>query len=306
MRIIITGATGFIGRALCEHMAKRGHEVIALTRSLAKAQGLLGEPVKSVKWDGRSAQGWVSLADGAGAIVNLAGENIGSRRWTQATKRAILQSRLNVGRAVVEAVELSTAKPKVIVQASGVGYYGPHGDEILDESSPCGEGFLSDVAHQWEASTKPVEAMDVRRIIIRTGGVLEREGGMLPRLLLPFRLFIGGPLGGGRAWFSWIHRDDEVAAIRFLIENEDVRGVFNLTAPEPLTIRDFCRLLGHVTRRPSWLPVPGFVLRLLFGEMADALLLSGQRVLPKRLQEAGFEFKYPTAETALRAILVAH
>ena len=306
MRIIITGATGFIGRALCKHMVEHGYEVIALTRNLPKAQVLLGEQVKSVKWDGQSAQGWASLADGAGAIVNLAGENIGSRRWTQARKRAILQSRLNAGRAVAEAVELSTVKPKVVAQASGIGYYGPHGNEVLDEASPCGEDFLSDVACQWEDSTKPVETIDVRRVVIRTGGVLEREGGMLPRLLLPFRLFVGGPLGGGRAWFSWIHRDDEVAAIRFLIEKEDAQGVFNLTAPEPLIMRDFCRLLGQVTRRPSWLPVPGFILRLLLGEMAEALLLSGQRVLPKRLQESGFEFKYPTAETALRAILASH
>ena len=306
MRIIITGATGFIGRALCRHMVEHGYEVIALTRNLPKAQGLLGEQVKSVKWDGQSAQGWASLADGAGAIVNLAGENIGSRRWTQAGKRAILQSRLNAGRAVVEAVALSTVKPKVVVQASGIGYYGPHGNEALNEASPCGEDFLSDVACQWENSTKPVETIGVRRVVIRTGGVLEREGGMLPRLLLPFHLFVGGSLGGGRTWFSWIHRDDEVAAIRFLIEKEDAQGVFNLTAPEPLIMRDFYHLLGHTIRRPSWLSVPGFILRLLLGEMAEALLLSGQRVLPKRLQESGFEFKYPTAETALRAILASH
>jgi uncharacterized protein (TIGR01777 family) len=194
----------------------------------------------------------------------------------------------------------------VVVQASGVGYYGPHGDEVLDESSPGGKDFLSDVAYQWEASTKPVEAMGVRRVIIRTGGVLGREGGMLPRLLLPFRLFVGGPLGSSKTWFSWIHRDDELAAIRFLIEKEAAHGIFNLTAPEPLTMHDFCRLLGNITRRPSWLPMPGFVLRLLFGEMAEALLLSGQRVLPKRLEESGFGFKYPTAEAALDAILASH
>ena len=306
MQVIITGATGFIGRALCKHMVEHGYEVIALTRSLSKAQALLGKQVKSVKWDGQSAQGWASLADGAGAIVNLAGGNIGSRRWTQARKRSILQSRLNAGRAVVEAVELSTLKPKVVVQASGVGYYGSHGNEVLDELSPCEEDFLSEVARQWEDSTKPVKAMGVRRVVIRTGGVLEKDGGMLPRLLLPFRFFVGGPLGSGRVWFSWIHRDDEVAAIRFLIEKEDAQGIFNLTAPEPLIMRDFYHLLGHTMRRPSWLPMPEFILRLLLGEMAEALLLSGQRVLPKRLQEAGFEFKYPTAGAALRAILVSH
>ena len=220
-------------------------------------------------------------------------------------KRAILQSRLDAGRAVVEAVKLAGVKPEVVVQASGVGYYGPHGDEVLDESWPSGADFLSDVARQWEASTKAVAAMGVRQVVIRTGAVLERSGGMLPRLLLPFRLFVGGPPGSGRTWLSWIHRDDEVAAIRFLVENDGAHGIFNLTAPEPLTMRDFCRLLGQVIGRPSWLPVSASVLRLLFGEMAEELLLSGQRVLPRRLLEAGFQFKYPTAETALRAILVS-
>lgn len=221
-------------------------------------------------------------------------------------KHAILQSRLDAGRAIVQAVKVATIKPKVVIQASGVGYYGAHGDEPLDESSPPGDDFLSDVARQWEASTKAVEAMGVRHVVIRTGAVLERDGGVLPQLLLPFRLFIGGRLGSGQAWFSWIHREDEVEAIRFLIDNDDARGAFNLTAPEPLKMRDFCHLLGHLTGRPSWLPVPGFALRLLFGEMAEALLLSGQRALPRRLQQAGFHFEYPTAEAALKAILVSH
>lgn len=306
MRVVLTGATGFIGRALCAKLVEHGDEVIALTRSPTRAQGLLGDAVRSIKWDGCSARGWASLADGAGAIINLAGENISRRRWNRSVKHAILQSRLDAGRAIVQAVEVASVKPKVVIQASGVGYYGSRGDERVDESWPSGDDFLSDVACQWEASTKAVEEVGVRHAVIRTGAVLEKEGGVLPRLLLPFRLFLGWWPGGGQAWFSWIHRDDEVEAIRFLIGNDEACGVFNLTAPEPVKVRDFCRLLGHITGRPAWLPVPGFALRLLLGEMAEVLLLSGQRALPRRLQEAGFHFKYPTAATALKAILASH
>ena len=303
MRIVVTGATGFIGKALCQSLVQDGHEIVALTRSPAKANTVLGEQVTSFQWDGCRSGGWASLAEGAGAIVNLAGENIGGGRWTQAMTQAILQSRLNAGQAVVEAVENAETKPGVVIQASGVGCYGSHGDEVLDESAPYGDDFLSNVARQWETSTGAVETMGVRRVILRTGAVLERDGGMLPRMLLPFRLFVGGPLGDGRQWLSWIHREDEVQALRFLLDNENAQGVFNLTAPEPVTMRDFCHLLGKTMGRPSWLPMPGFVLRLLFGEMADALLLSGQRAIPRRLQEEGFEFKYPTTELALKAIM---
>ena len=303
MRVVITGATGFIGKALCQSLVRDSHEVVALTRSPAKANTVLGGQVTSVEWDGCSSEGWSSLAEGAGAIINLAGENIGGGRWTKSMKQAILSSRLDAGRAVVEAVEDAKTKPSVVIQASGVGCYGPHGDEVLDESAPYGSDFLSDIARQWEASSKAVETMGVRMVILRTGAVLERDGGMLPRMLLPFRLFAGGPLGNGQQWLSWIHRDDEVQAIRFLLENDEAQGAFNLTAPEPVTMHDFCRLLGKAMGRPSWLSMPGFALRLLFGEMADALLLSGQRVVPKRLQEEGFEFKYPTAELALKAIM---
>jgi uncharacterized protein (TIGR01777 family) len=302
MRVIITGATGFIGRALTKHLFKRGYEVIAVTRSQTKAQDLLGKQVQSVKCDGTSLQAWASMVDGARAIINLAGQNLGSWRWTTAVKRTILQSRLDAGRAIVEAIEMSHVKPQVVVQASGVGFYGPHGEELLDESSSSGNDFLAEVARQWETSTRSVETLGVRHVVIRTGGVLEKDGGILPRVLLPFRLLVG-PIGSNRVWLSWIHRDDEVPAIRFLIENQDLRGPFNLTAPEPLTLRAFYRLLAQVIGRPSWLPIPDFALRLLFGKMAQALLLSGQRVLPKRLQAAGFQFRYPTADTALSAIL---
>ena len=276
---------------------------MALSRNPKRGSESLRNQVKIVNWDAKTAEGWANLADGAYAIINLAGENIGSGRWTERKKRRILESRLNAGGAVVQAVEQAESKPKVVVQASGIGIYGNRDDEILDESSLPGSGFLVEVAKPWEESTRKVESVGVRHVIIRTGVVLGADGGFLSRVLLPFRLFMGGRLGSGHQWIPWIHLDDEVRAIVFLIEKENLRGVFNLTAPNPLTSKDFFRLLGRVMRRPSWLPVPGFALRLLLGEMAKELILSGQRAMPKRLLDSGYEFEYPDAESALREIL---
>ena len=301
MRVIITGATGFIGKALTKELVVADYEVIALSRDQKITP--FGEGVHIVEWDARNAGAWTAYVDGSYAIINLAGENISSRRWTQKRKKAILESRLDAGKAIAEAVKQVDRKPKVVIQASAIGYYGSHPDEVLDESSSPGLGFLSGVAQGWELSTKEVESYGVRHVIIRTGIVLGKEGGALPRLMQSFRFFVGGPLGSGKQWFSWIHLLDEARAIRFLMENENMRGVFNLTAPAPLVMKDFCRILGKNMHRPCWLKIPGFMLRLIMGEMAQALLLSGQRVLPKRLLEAGYEFLYPEAELALKQIL---
>lgn len=303
MRVIITGATGFIGKVLCQELTEAGYEVVALSRNLEAGAKILGEQIKVAQWDGKTAKGWENLCDCDYAIINLAGENISSGRWTDKRKKIILDSRLNAGKAVVEAVKIAEEKPKVVIQASGIGYYGSLADEIVDEDFPPGKGFMPEVAQQWELSTKPVELVGVRQIIIRTGIVLGKDGGAFPRLALPFRLFVGGRLGRGEQWFSWIHLKDEVRAIRFLMEKEDLSGVFNLAAPGALKEKDFAAILGKVMRRPSWFPVPGFLLRLLFGEMAEGALLTGQRVFPKRLLAAGFEFLYPEAESALRDIL---
>jgi uncharacterized protein (TIGR01777 family) len=302
-RVIVTGATGFIGKALCRHLLEAGYDVVGLSRNPDEGKQFLPGQVNFARWDAKSAEGWMDYADGAYAIVNLAGENIASGRWTKERKQRILQNRLDAGKAVVEAVEQAKIKPEVVIQASGIGYYGDTRDEIVDETSPPGSGFLVEVAKQWEKATEQVKSFGVRHIIIRTGVVLGKGEGFLSRVMTPFRLFVGGHMGKGKQWISWIHIDDEIRAIRFLMEMENLEGVFNLSAPNPLTSRDFFGILGKVMRRPAWLSVPGFVLRLFLGEMADELILSGQKAMPKRLLESGYEFTYVDAECALSQIL---
>lgn len=301
MRVIITGGSGLIGRALAAEFAHNKHDVIILSRQPERIIGLPAG-VHAERWDGRTAEGWYSLADSAGAIVNLAGENISSRRWTDERKHTILQSRLNAGQAVVEAVRMVTRKPRVVIQASGIGYYGPCGNEEVTEETPSGHDFLATLAVEWESSTTSVEALGVRRAVIRTGVVLSTEAGALPRMLLPFRFFVGGRLGSGQQWLPWIHIADEVSAIRFLIENEAASGPFNLTTPSPLTNAEFSRLLGQRLKRPALIPTPEFALRLLFGEMATAVL-DGQRAIPRRLLQLGFAFRFPDAASVLKNLL---
>jgi uncharacterized protein (TIGR01777 family) len=302
-RILITGATGFIGSGLARELAAGGYEVVALTRDPASARDRLPDDVVASAWDGRTAEGWGHLADGAFGIINLAGENLARGRWTPAKKDRILHSRTDSGAAVVEAVRAAVRKPGIVVQASAVGAYGGRGDEELDEGSEEGAGFLADVVKRWEASTREVESFGVRRAVIRSGLVLGKAGGLWPRLLTPFRFFAGGPLGDGEQWFSWISLEDEVRAVRFLVEHEELGGTFNLTAPQPLRQRDFCRLLGKALKRPCWLTIPAFALRILFGEKAKETLLAGQRAVPRRLVASGFEFHHPDAATAVAAIL---
>lgn len=307
MRVVITGGTGLIGHALSASLASDGHKVIVLSRSPERATNL-PDGVRVERWDARTADGWVQLADGADAIVNLAGANLAGggflpSRWTDERKRVIRDSRVYAGQAVVEAVSQADQKPGVIIQASGIGYYGFRGDEWLAEDAAPGDDFLARLASDdWEPSTAPVEEMGVRRAIIRTAAVLDRDEGALPSAMLPFRLFVGGPIGSGKQWLSWIHLADEVAAIRFLIENAEARGPFNLSAPNPLTNADFGRVLGRVMGRPYYFPTPAFALKLAFGELSS-VLLEGQRVLPQRLLDMGFTFRFPDAEDALRDLL---
>lgn len=301
MRVVITGGTGLIGGALARDLAAAGHDVVILTRDPARS-GELPAGMRAVQWDARTAEGWAALLDGDTGVVNLAGEGIGTGRWTAAKKRRIRESRVEAGRAVLAAIRQAAEKPRVLLQGSAVGYYGRSGDAIATESHPPGEDFLAQVCVDWEASTAEVETLGVRRAVLRSGVVLSKEGGALPRMALPFRLMAGGPLGNGRQWLPWIHIADEVGAIRFLLERDDARGPFNLTAPRPLTNRHFSRVLGKALHRPSLMPAPGFALRLVLGEMAD-MLLYGQRAVPHRLLEHGYVFRHPEALGALRDLL---
>lgn len=306
MRIIITGGSGLIGSQLSQTLATDGHEVIVLSRSPQKYTFPPG--VTGVTWDGQTAVGWGHLAEGAGAIVNLAGESIGGQgfpppRWTAARKQRILQSRVDAGNAVTAAVEMAAHKPGVVIQASGIDYYGNiTSDTEITEAAPKGEGFLSDVAEVWEASTAAVEAMGVRRVTARSGVVLSLEGGALPQTMLPYKFFIGGPLGSGDQWWPWIHIADEVRALCFLINDQAAAGTFNLCAPHPLQQKQFGKVLGHVMGRPSFVPAPAFALKLMLGDMA-AIVLHGRRALPSQLLALGFSFKYPEAREALLDLL---
>jgi uncharacterized protein (TIGR01777 family) len=307
MRVIIPGGSGLIGRELAASLVADGHEVIVLSRSPERKQHLLPKGVSIVGWDGESADGWGHLADGADAVVNLAGQSLdgGSffpKRWTPARKQMYLESRVKPGQAIVEAIRAAAKKPGVLIQASASGYYDTADEGVLTEDSPSGDSWQAGLCQVWEDTTAEVESMGLRRAIVRTGIVLSTAGGAFPRLLLPFRLFAGGPMGNGRQWMPWIHHEDEVRAIRFLIERDDASGPFNLCTPHPVRNVDFARVLGRVTRRPSFVPVPGIAVRVAFGEVAG-LVLEGWQMLPEQLQAHGFRFSYPELEPALRELL---
>jgi uncharacterized protein (TIGR01777 family) len=302
-RVVIAGATGFIGRALVRELAGSGYQIVALTRHAAASRTRVPDGALPVEWDGRTAAGWGRHVDGALAVVNLTGDSLAKGRWTRAKKERILASRILPGEALVEAVEEASARPRVFVQGSAVGFYGDPGETEIDEDSPAGTGFLAGVVRAWEDSTRKVEALGVRRVVIRSGLVLGRDGGVWPSLVRPFRFFVGGPIGTGRQWFSWISLDDEVRAIRFLIEREGLAGAFDLTAPQPVRQRELCRTVGRVLRRPCWAPVPAVLLKVLFGAKAGETLLVSQRVLPRRLAAAGFAFRHPSAAEAVAALV---
>ncbi len=302
MRVLISGGTGLIGRALTRALVGRGDEVVILSRSPQRHAAHLPQGVQLLAWDGRTPTGWGEIVNTVDAVVNLAGANIAEGRWTAARKRVIRESRLHAGHALVEAIRNATSKPHVLIQASAVGYYGPRGDEIVTEDTPPGSDFLAQLAVEWEASTREVETWGIRRPIIRTGVVLSMEGGALPRMLPPFKLGLGGPLGSGRQWFPWIHMADEVGAILFLLDREEAHGPYNLSAPNPVRNEEFTRALGEILHRPTLFRVPAFALRLLFGEMAT-VLLEGQRAIPRRLLDEGYTFRYEDVRSALHALL---
>ena len=301
--VLITGGTGLIGRALTARLQDAGYEVAILTRRESGRGSLDGRSVRFVHWTAKDAAGWVEEAEGSYGIVNLAGHSLAAGRWSAPVKKRILESRLSAGKAVSEAVRFSGGRPEVVVQASAIGFYGDRDEDELDESSARGRGFLADVTRRWEESTLEIETLGVRRVIIRTALVLSRKAEFIRRISLPFKLFLGGPQGSGRQWMSWIHVRDEAGAIAFLLNRQDLSGVFNLAAPEHVRNGDFYREFGRIMRKPSILRTPSFLLRAAFGEMADEFLLTSQRVIPKRLMDNGFSFSYPDLSSALGEVI---
>ncbi|WP_347259774.1 TIGR01777 family oxidoreductase [Rudaea sp.] len=294
MRCLITGGSGFIGRALCRSLLADGHEAIVLTRDPQRARRRLPAQVALIER--------LRDAPNVDAVVNLAGENLAERRWTEARKQALRESRLATTRNLVDWIGACKHNPRVLVSGSAVGWYGARGDEELAEDAAAGNDFAAQLCRDWEAEAAKATAFGVRVCRVRTGIVLDADGGALEKMLLPFRLGLGGPFGDGRQWMSWIAREDEVRLIRWLIDTESAQGAYNATAPMPVTNADFTRALGAALHRPAILPAPAFALRLMLGEMAD-LLLTGQRVIPARAQAQGFKFLRGDLAAALNAIL---
>ena len=297
MRVVVTGGTGFLGGALVERLRGDGHTVTVLTRGPSGAG--------RVHWDPDVPSGeWTSTLDGSDAVINLAGESIAGGRWTARRKALIRDSRTASTRALATAIRAARRPPPVFVSGSAMGIYGSRGDEPLTEDSAPGSDFLASVGIEWEREA--LAAAPVTRVVlVRTGLALDKSGGALPQIAMPFYVFAGGPLGSGQQYMSWIHRDDWVEMVRWALSNAAVSGSLNATAPNPMTNREFARTLGGVLRRPGFVPTPAFALRLALGEMADALLLNGQRVLPAKAQSLGFAFRYPVLEPALRRIFAA-
>jgi uncharacterized protein len=294
MRILITGASGLVGKALQEAFKEKGYEMLLASRSEPKDD-------KHIKWtveDGFRDEDLGRL-EGLDAIVHLAGESVSGLRWTDEKKKSIRDSRVMGTRTVIDAISKLSSRPKVLVAASAIGFYGERGEEELTEASSVGTGFLAEVSKEWEAESRRAEDAGVRTVLLRTGIVLSKDGGALATMLTPFKLGVGGVVGSGKQWMSWISLDDVIAIINYALQNENIRGAVNVVSPNPATNEEFTKTLGEVLYRPTFLPLPEFAVSMLFGEMGDALLLASTKVIPKRLQNAGFEFKYPNLKEAV-------
>ncbi len=311
MNIIVSGGTGFIGSALVKRLSDDGHTVFLLTRKQLvdrdssrprDERDELKFALQTALWDGKTLGDWCKHIESADAVINLAGESIGGKRWTSNQKKKILESRINSTRALVQAMNQASRKPNIFISASAVGFYGNVDEGEVTETHPKGNGFLSDVCAQWETESHEAMKFGVRVVNPRLGVVLGIGGGALPKLFMPFKFGFGGWLGSGKQWFPWIHRDDVVNGILFAMENERLSGAINFAAPESVMMKDFCQQLGNVLQKSCWAPVPAFVLKRALGEMSE-MLLTGQKVIPERLEISGFKFQYATLENALRAIL---
>ncbi len=305
MKVAITGATGFVGSRLVERLSAEGHQILVLTRNLAAAQKIFPKSalpnLEIVAYTPTASGAWqeaIALCDG---VVNLAGEPIAEKRWTPQQKQEILNSRKLGTQKIVEAIAKANPKPKVLVNASAIGYYGTSETATFDETSPPGKDFLAEVCQAWEAEAQKVTQAGVRLVILRLGIVLG-QGGAIAKMIAPFKVFAGGPLGTGRQWFSWIYLDDLVNLIIQALTKPEMEGVFNATAPNPVRMSELAQTMGEIMQRPSWLPVPSFALETLLGEGA-MVVLEGQQVLPQRTQASGFNYQYSTVKQALKEIV---
>jgi uncharacterized protein len=307
MRVFVTGGTGLVGSRLVKGLRGRGDTPVVLTRRPEAAKQKFGDG-EVVEGDPMKAGPWQDAVDGCDAVVNLAGENIFAKRWNAAFKQMLVDSRLETTRNVVAALKRKPTRadgqPKVLVQASAIGYYGPHGDEELTEDTPPANDFMAALCYDWEKAARAVEEAGVRCAIIRIGIVLDKEGGALAELITPFKLFVGGPVAGGRQYMSWVHHEDLTGLLLLGLDNPEAKGPINGTAPNPVTNREFGKALGRALHRPSFMPAPGFGLRVLLGEVAQ-IVTTGQRVLPRRALGLGYAFTHPTIDEALKQILAS-
>lgn len=301
MRALVTGASGFIGSALCDALLRRGDSVVGLSRDPQRARAT-NPGVVWHAWEPTLERPPAAAFENVDAVVNLEGEKI-NQRWTAEAKRRIMESRRTGTRNLVAAIAAIERKPRVLVNQSAIGFYGDRGEALVDESAESGEGYDAEVVREWEAAAHEVEGHGVRLVIVRTGHVLDPRGGLLGELLTPFKLGVGGPIAGGRQYMSWIHIDDEVGVLLWAIENEKVSGVVNSTAPNPVTNRALSQAIGRALHRPASLPVPGFVLDLKFGSEFGKVLRGGQRVMPRRALDLGYEFRYTDIDSALQSLL---
>lgn len=293
MNILITGGTGFIGTPLGRELRNSRHTVVVTTRQTSDSkEKLTWNPPALIPSE---------VISGFDAVINLAGEPVAPGRWTKKRKELIVSSRIDTTRALVESIKKAASNPKVLISASAIGYYGAHGDEYVTEDAPPASDFLAEVCKAWEAEALKAQESGIRVVLIRIGGVIESDGGALPKMMTPFKFFLGGPIGSGKQWFSWIHRDDVVGIVKYALENEYVSGPVNATAPNPVTNREFSSTLGDAIHRPSWLAAPSFIVKLTLGELGG-MLLTGQRVLPEKILRSGYKFKYSNLKDALKAI----
>jgi uncharacterized protein len=299
-KVILTGATGLIGKNNASKLIQRGDEVTIFTRSVDKAKRIIPNAAEYVFWNSERDD-WQPKLESKDAVIHLAGENVMAKRWNEEHKKNIYNSRVDSTRILVKTIENAVDKPKVFISASAIGYYG-NSEESVSEKSNSGKGFLSEVVRSWEKETNEVDRLGVRRVNIRIGIVLDKYEGALEQMITPYKFFIGGPLGSGKQWFPWIHIDDVAGIFLFALDNENVYGILNAVSPNPLRMNEFCRTLGAVMNRPSLFKVPAFVLKIIFGEGAD-VLLGGAKVIPERTIELGYIFNFVEVEKALKNLL---